>query len=325
MCQSYNEKDTGCNTTETLQFIAKNHGLIGDYENIFTDQEQHYMKLLTSKNYKNKHSFRESDLKPNLLLQKKTLDQKNSQQTVLVNLLGTGLLMIPCFYSTCWVKKTSNLKLGKAKKNLQPKNKQNKRLLKVNYLRVKNNLALVKILLALRTAQLINATFNHAIGTGQNSFQFKRIVHQKRHQRNNIGSIAMKIYFLNLGEGISDPFDFCTKIKIAWARHPLKLDVDRPKPIGLSVNEVLTKASKYAFLKDTRDKTIRCLALATPNILSLQTLDKGKEKIVGLIAKETAFCAQFALLRTQPFFGKKHEKKQNYTSILFEFNSKTAA
>ncbi|NCP61381.1 MAG: sensor histidine kinase, partial [Flavobacteriales bacterium] len=139
------------------------------------------------------------------------------------------------------------------------------------------------------------------------------------------GSIEMKDYFLNLGEGILDTFNAEDKVKIECVMDNLELDVDTAVPIGLIVNELLTNALKYAFPKD-RNGTIQIsLSQATPETLFLKVSDNGIGKVAGLTPKGTGFGSQLIQLLTQQLNGTMLENNENGTMVAFNFKIKTAA
>jgi two-component sensor histidine kinase len=208
---------------------------------------------------------------------------------------------------------------------LDTKNKQNELLLKEIHHRVKNNLELVKSLLALQSAQLEDSITKDAMIASQNRVQSMGIIHQKLYQGENLGSIEMKDYFLNLGEGILDTFDADDKVKIECAMDNLELDVDTAVPIGLIVNELLTNALKYAFPKDGRGNILISLSQSTPETLTLKVADNGVGKVIGLSPKGTGFGTQLIQLLTQQLDGKMVEDHENGTSVLFQFKTKPAA
>ena len=159
----------------------------------------------------------------------------------------------------------------------------------------------------------------------QNRVQSMGIIHQKLYQGENLGSIEMKDYFLNLGEGILDSFNAEDKIKIECAMENLELDVDTAVPIGLIVNELLTNALKYAFPNDVKGNILISLSQSTPETLTLKVADNGIGKVVGLVPKGTGFGKKLIHLLTQQLDGKMFEDHNNGTSILFQFKTKPAA
>ncbi|NCT16625.1 MAG: sensor histidine kinase, partial [Flavobacteriia bacterium] len=141
----------------------------------------------------------------------------------------------------------------------------------------------------------------------------------------NLGSIEMKDYFLNLGEGILDTFNAEDKVKIECAMDNLELDVDTAVPIGLIVNELLTNALKYAFPEDKNGAIQISLSQSTPETLTLKVADNGVGKGNGLASKGTGFGSQLIKLLTQQLNGTMLEKIEKGTTVEFQFKIKAAA
>ncbi len=222
-------------------------------------------------------------------------------------------------------RKRRNIQLQELNSELDIKNKQNELLLKEIHHRVKNNLELVKSLLALQTAQLEESATKDAMIASQNRVQSMGIIHQKLYQGENLGHIEMKDYFINLGEGILDTFNAEDKIKIECAMDNLELDVDTAVPIGLIVNELLTNALKYAFPENGKGNILISLSQSTPETLTLKVADNGIGKTKDLAPKGTGFGSQLIKLLTQQLNGKMAEDNVNGTSVIFQFKTKSAA
>ncbi|MDN3492920.1 tetratricopeptide repeat-containing sensor histidine kinase [Winogradskyella bathintestinalis] len=208
---------------------------------------------------------------------------------------------------------------------LDTKNKQNELLLKEIHHRVKNNLEMVKSLIALQSAHLEDSATKDAMIASQNRVQSMGIIHQKLYQGTNLGAIEMKDYFLNLSDGILDAFNAEDKIKIECAMDELELDLDTAVPIGLIVNELLTNALKYAFPKNDSGKISIQLAQKTNDILHLEVADNGVGKVFGITPKGTGFGTQLVQLLTQQLNGTMEEHNLKGTIISFEFKHQKAA
>ncbi|MGC1205665.1 MAG: histidine kinase dimerization/phosphoacceptor domain -containing protein, partial [Flavobacteriaceae bacterium] len=245
------------------------------------------------------------------------LQQKSKAQNLIIaiaTLLGLLLLSLLFFFN----------KNKKATKIIQAKNAENELLLKEIHHRVKNNLELVKSLISLQSAQLEDSATKDAMIASQNRVQSMGIIHQKLYQGKNLGSIEMKDYFLNLGEGILDTFNADEKVKIECAMDNLELDVDTAVPIGLIVNELLTNALKYAFPENLKGNISISLSKSNPETLTLKVVDNGIGKTAGLAPKGTGFGSQLIKLLTQQLNGKMTEENQNGTSVLFHFKLRAA-
>ncbi len=260
-----------------------------------------------------------------IFFQNQQIDQQNRAETlyIILGMLLFIMLLGALYYYHKRKKKNQELQLLNSK--LDTKNKQNELLLKEIHHRVKNNLELVKSLLALQSAQMEDSSTKDAMMASQNRVQSMGIIHQKLYQGENLGSIEMKDYFLNLGEGILDTFNADDKVKIECAMDQLELDVDTAVPIGLIVNELLTNALKYAFPNDGTGNILISLSQSKADTLTLKVEDNGIGKVIGMKPKGTGFGTQLVQLLTQQLDGHMVENHDNGTSILFNFKIKPAA
>jgi two-component sensor histidine kinase len=158
---------------------------------------------------------------------------------------------------------------------------------------------------------------------GQNRVQSIGIVHQKLYQRENLGAIEMKDYFINLSESILDSFGAYKRVEVECAMNTLNVDVDTAVPLGLIVNELLTNTIKYAF-PDGRSGKIRIkLEQMANGNLQMRVSDNGVGKSGAI--KGTGFGGQLISLLTQQLGGTMTEENNNGTDIFFEFKSVKAA
>lgn len=256
-------------------------------------------------------------------------DEKISQQKrtqtlyiVLASMLAFILFGLFYYYRK---RQKRNQELQFLNSELKSKNKQNELLLKEIHHRVKNNLELVKSLIALQSAQLEDSVTKDAMIASQNRVQSMGIIHQKLYQGENLGSIDMKDYFINLSDGILDTFNADDQVKIECAMEQLELDVDTAVPIGLIVNELLTNALKYAFPNGEKGKIEISLHRPNSETLTLKVVDNGIGKTEETPAKGTGFGTQLVKLLTQQLNGKMQEDNNNGTSIIFQFKLNKAA
>ena len=183
---------------------------------------------------------------------------------------------------------------------------------------------MVKSLIALQSAKLEDGASKEAMLASQNRVQSMGIIHQKLYQGENLGSIEMKDYFMNLSEGVLDTFNAEEKVKIECAMDQLNLDVDTAVPIGLIVNELLTNALKYAFPDGVKGQ-INISLVKENNDLLLKVTDNGIGKTEGSKPKGTGFGTQLIQLLTQQLNGTISEEHSNGTAVFFNFkNFKTA-
>ncbi|MBZ9629421.1 ATP-binding protein [Salegentibacter sp. LM13S] len=324
--------NTKANTVYFINKLFSVYELIGDYKKAL----EYYIEWSEANNIieveRNERSLRESELQVDLLKQDKKLAANRQRQTVYIVALIIGALLLGLLYRNYRLKQRNNHKLKILNEELAHKNilldkhnAENELLLKEIHHRVKNNLELVKSLISLQSAQMEDSASKDAMMASQNRVQSMGIIHQKLYQGENLGSIEMKDYFLNLGEGILDTFDAEDKVKIECAMDTLELDVDTAVPIGLIVNELLTNALKYAF-PENRNGTIQIsLSQATPKTLSLKVTDNGVGKDASAAPKGTGFGSQLIQLLTQQLNGTMTENNENGTMVSFNFKIETAA
>lgn len=259
-----------------------------------------------------------------LLQDEKITQEKRTKVLYLILTVLLAIILFGLFYNFAKNNKR-NQQLETLNSELDTKNQHNELLLKEIHHRVKNNLELVKSLIALQSAQLEDSATKDAMIASQNRVQSMGIIHQKLYQGEHLGSIDMKDYFLNLSDGILDTFNADNQVKIECAMEQLELDVDTAVPIGLIVNELLTNALKYAFPQNSKGKIEISLSRPNPGVLNLKVADNGIGKTEGLAAKGTGFGSQLIHLLTQQLNGKMEENNENGTSVQFEFKVKIAA
>ncbi|PTX42173.1 two-component sensor histidine kinase [Christiangramia gaetbulicola] len=299
--------------------LAEVYTNLGDFENALFYKDKAYTNsknLLEGKieNIKSEMAIKyETEKKDEALASQAALiDQKSKTQTlfiVIASLLLVFLLSLLYFF----------YESKKATRIIRAKNAENELLLKEIHHRVKNNLEMVKSLIALQSAQIEDPATKDAMIASQNRVQSMGIIHQKLYQGTNLGSIEMKDYFLNLSEGILDTFNAEDRVKIECAMDNLDLDVDTAVPIGLIVNELLTNALKYAFPKQQQGVINISLEKDTDQNLKLLVRDNGVGKTVGLAPKGTGFGSQLVQLLTQQLNGKMIERNDEGTHIEFDF------
>lgn len=259
-----------------------------------------------------------------IVSQTQKIKQQRKTQILYICLAALlGIVVFGMFFTMKNIRKKRKA-LSVLNVQLDAKNKQNELLMKEIHHRVKNNLEMVKSLIALQSAKLEDGASKEAMLASQNRVQSMGIIHQKLYQGENLGAIEMKDYFINLGEGILDTFNAEDKVKIDCAMDDLNLDVDTAVPIGLIVNELLTNALKYAFPDGVKGQINISLKKENNNLL-LNVSDNGIGKTDGLKPKGTGFGTQLIQLLTQQLNGTISEDYKNGTAVSFNFkNFKTA-
>ena len=319
------------NLWENYMHVSNIYRELGDYKNALDYHELYeqghadYLTSITSRIESEAHVKYETAKKTiEIGAQKAKIDHQKKIQLLYISLaVLLAIILFGMFFTMKNIRKKRKA-LAAVNQELDAKNQQNELLLKEIHHRVKNNLEMVKSLIALQSAQLTDKASKEAMLASQNRVQSMGIIHQKLYQGTNLGSIEMKDYFINLSEGVLDTFNAEDKVKIECAMEELNLDVDTAVPIGLIVNELLTNALKYAFPKSSKGK-INISLKEENNDLKLKVSDDGVGKTEGADPQGTGFGSQLIKLLTKQLNGTLYEEHQTGTSVFFTFkNYKTA-
>jgi two-component sensor histidine kinase len=257
--------------------------------------------------------------------QEAQIAQQRIVQILYISIAGILIISLMGMFISMHSIRKKRKALQTLNQQLDAKNRQNELLMKEIHHRVKNNLEMVKSLIALQCAQMEDSTSKDAMLESQNRVQSMGIIHQKLYQGENLGSIEMKDYFVNLSEGILDAFNADDKIKIECAMENLELDIDTAVPIGLIVNELLTNSLKYAFPERAHGMVQISLSQPDPSILTLTVSDNGVGKIKGQKPLGTGFGSQLIDLLTRQLNGEMTEISETGTSTKFRFRITKAA
>ncbi len=315
------------NLWENYMNVSNIYRELGDYKNALEYHElyeESYTEYLNSiiarkdSELQVKYETAKKDMA--ILDQQAKISQQRKTQWLYIGIAGLLAVILFGMYFTLRNIRKKRKTLSLLNIELEAKNKQNELLLREIHHRVKNNLEMVKSLIALQSAKLEDGASKEAMLASQNRVQSMGIIHQKLYQGENLGSIEMKDYFINLSEGILDTFNAEEKVKIECAMDDLNLDVDTAMPIGLIANELLTNALKYAFPEGVKGQ-INISLTQKDNNLILKVSDNGVGKTEGTKPKGTGFGTQLIQLLTQQLDGTISEDYQNGTAVNFQFKN----
>ncbi len=252
-----------------------------------------------------------------IIQQQNKLNQQRTRQIVAaVTIMLLFVFLIGLYRIVCINRKTNKL--------LQKQNAEKEFLLKEIHHRVKNNFELVSGLLALQSAQLSNADAIHALQESQNRVQSMSMIHQRLYQGENLATIEMKGYFIDLGQHVLDLFGAEDRITVECTMDKLDLDIDTAVPLGLIVNELLTNALKYAF-PENRGGMIKITMQQTDEFtLQLHIADDGIGAKHDLV-HDIGFGMQLIKLLVQQLNGKMKSDFVRGTHMYFEFKTDKAA
>lgn len=123
-------------------------------------------------------------------------------------------------------------------------------LLKEVHHRVKNNLAVIIALIALKTPKATSEESKTLLVELEERIYTIELLHRKLYQSKNLKRIEMKEYIQEIVHRIGELHETeRLGIRIALRIEPLELDVSQALACGLLVNEALTNSLKHAFKK----------------------------------------------------------------------------
>ncbi len=315
------------NLWENYMHVSNIYSKLGDYKNaleyheLYEQGHSEYLNTIIARKDSElqvKYETAQKDME--ILDQEAKISQQRKTQILYIGIAGLLTVILFGMYFTLKNIRKKRKALSLLNVELDAKNKQNELLLKEIHHRVKNNLEMVKSLIALQSSKLEDGASKEAMLASQNRVQSMGIIHQKLYQGTNLGAIEMKDYFVNLGEGILDTFNAEDKVKIECAMDDLNLDVDTAVPIGLIVNELLTNSLKYAFPDGVKGQ-INISLTQRDNDLLLKVSDNGIGKTEGSKPKGTGFGTQLIQLLTQQLNGTISEDHKNGTAVVFNFKN----
>jgi PAS domain S-box-containing protein len=149
-------------------------------------------------------------------------------------------------------------------------------LLKELYHRTKNNMQVIRSILALHAYSTRNREVKKVFRDTENRICAMALVHQKLYQSQNLSSIDLKEYFEDLTGLLTESLRVSTnRIAILMSVQNCRVTIDTAIPCGLILNELLSNSLKHAF-PGTRKGEIRIKLSKSPGgKLELRFSDDG--------------------------------------------------
>ncbi|MDQ0640029.1 two-component sensor histidine kinase [Pedobacter sp. W3I1] len=178
------------------------------------------------------------------------------------------------------VKKKADIDLAYAELeiNVQQKNKlieEKESLIKEVHHRVKNNLQLTMSLLNSQSYYLEDLSAIEAIKESQHRLKSIALIHQKLYQTENVATINIQPYIIELIEYLKESLNDDKKISFDLNILNLELDISKAVPLGLIINEAITNIFKYAFPDGHGGKVIITLKECQADHYQLFIKDNG--------------------------------------------------
>ena len=160
--------------------------------------------------------------------------------------IGILLAMFSIFFYTLYDR------IRKQKRIIDQALADNQALMKEIHHRVKNNLQVISSLLSMQSFQMDDESALEAVRESQNRVQSMSIIHQKLYQDEYLTQVNTQEYIDQLARSLFDSYNVNPgRIKLQTSIESLVLDVDTMIPIGLTLNELISNALKYAFVNQS--------------------------------------------------------------------------
>jgi two-component sensor histidine kinase len=190
-----------------------------------------------------------------------TAQQRNQRNAAVAGGVLLALLA-GVLYNRYRLKERSNAQLQTHRNQMEEKNRalqsllgeketllaEKETLLKEVHHRVKNNLQLVSSLLNLQQNSATDARVAQAIGEGQSRLRSIALIHEKLYQSESLSRLDAGEYLRDLAATLVRTFSTqARRIELHVNGDPVQLDPDTIIRLGLTVNELVCNAFKYAF------------------------------------------------------------------------------
>lgn len=141
-----------------------------------------------------------------------------------------------------------NTERKKAEEELRVSLEEKEVLLRELYHRTKNNMQVIRSMLALQAHASQNEEVKMIIRETENRIQTMALVHQKLYQSRNLSSIDLNEYIQDLVHLLMQSFGVLSRqITLSLDLEPVPVLIDTAIPCGLILNELLSNSLKHAF------------------------------------------------------------------------------
>ncbi len=203
---------------------------------------------------KKEYELAESRQKIQILTQNEQLQRANLKQAVLIRNITIGFTIIviivsALLYRMVMLNKKAVRKIAKSNSLLEKLVSEKEWLVREIHHRVKNNLHTVICLLESQAAYLKKDALK-AIDASRHRIYAMSLIHQKLYENEDLKTIDMNDYVPALVHYLEDCYDLKNKITFRLEIASVFIDTSIAIPIGLIINEAITNAIKYAFVKN---------------------------------------------------------------------------
>jgi two-component sensor histidine kinase len=122
-------------------------------------------------------------------------------------------------------------------------------LVKEVHHRVESNLQLIVSLLSFQSRYLIDEAAVSAIKDSQNRIRAMSFIHQRLYQSESLQHVNIQEYVRELTDYLKHALELSQPVQFSVDVVPVDMDIAQAVPLGLILNEAITNAIKYAFVK----------------------------------------------------------------------------
>lgn len=154
--------------------------------------------------------------------------------------------------------------------------KEKEVLLKEIHHRVKNNLQIISSLLNLQTDSITDPVLMEAFNVSRNRVKAMALIHERLYHSKNLSVIDLNEYISEMVVYLQRTYiNDGKRVDFKLNLEPISLSIDTAIPCGLIVNELVSNALKYAFVK--MDSGILTISLQhnEDKTISLEVADNG--------------------------------------------------
>jgi two-component sensor histidine kinase/HAMP domain-containing protein len=162
-----------------------------------------------------------------------------------------------------------------AEQELQSSLKEKETLLREIHHRVKNNMGVISSLLNLQMMRLTDEVTKEALQDCQNRIQTMSMVHEALYQSENLASIDMKDYLINLTQTVIHGYKTDTPVTLNINVKDVSMSASQASPVGLIINELLVNSLKHAFPDNRKGEITVHLNMNNEHRAELEFFDNG--------------------------------------------------
>jgi len=194
-------------------------------------------------------------------------------------------------------------------------------LLKEVHHRVKNNLAVVSSLLALKADATGDRKARLALAESQQRVQSIALVHEHLYGTDSLGRINFAEYARELVQGVRSAFAVGDRfIGLDFELEPIELSIELAVPCALILNELLSNAFKYAFADGQTGQIRISFRQPEPGRCELAVEDDGVGLPPGRLgAQNKSLGLRIVRILTNQLNGSIEQKERPGTRIVLRF------